>query len=146
MITQFGNRTTTDDIDIVVMGSSAEAWQAIYDAADAVTEELHLDKDWFNDGVLNITIDVGYPKSTRLWRMFGNLAVMIPVELEYILALKLYAARVKDERDIQFLAEKLQITSRSYARAIVHSYIPEIHRVNNEAKTEKALEKFFPEI
>ena len=45
-------------------------------------------------------------------------------ELEYMLALKLFSGRTQDDRDIEALAQRLNLRTKTDAWALVNQYIP----------------------
>jgi hypothetical protein len=123
MITQLRNRKSTQDIDVVIATNNRRTYQAIQQAADLVAKEEKLSSSWLNDDVTIIIDQIGKPKKLKHWKTFGALDVYVP-ELEYILALKLFAGRPQDDRDIQALAEQAQISTKAQAWSIIHLYIP----------------------
>lgn len=123
MITQIGNRKTTQDIDVVIATGDRRTYQAVQQAIRLVAQEKKLPASWLNDDVTLIVDQVGRPKSPRYWKSFASVDVYIP-ELEYIFALKCFSGRNQDDRDIQALAQRLHIQTKAQAWAIVHAYIP----------------------
>jgi hypothetical protein len=107
MVTQIGNRKSTQDIDVVVATNDPRTYQSIQQAIQLVATENKLPSSWMND-VTIIVDQIGKPRTPRLWKTFSNLAVYIP-ELEYILALKLFSGRPQDDRDIQALSQRLHV-------------------------------------
>jgi len=97
MVTQIGNRKSTQDIDVVVATNDPRTYQTIQQAIQLVAKEKKLPSSWMNDDVTIIVDQIGKPKTPRLWKTFSNLAVYVP-ELEYILALKLFSGRPQDDR------------------------------------------------
>lgn len=73
----------------------------------------------------------------------GNLTVYVP-ELEYILALKLFAGRPQDDRDIQAIAQRLSLKTRAQAWSIVNTYIPNSQLAFRSAYTSQAIDRCFP--
>jgi hypothetical protein len=93
---------------------------------------------------VTIVVDqIGKPKAPRLWKIFGNLTVYVP-ELEYILALKLFAWRPQDDRDIQAIAQRLSLKTRAQAWSIVNTYIPNSQLAFRSAYTSQAIDRCFP--
>jgi len=123
MVTQIGNRKSTQDIDVVVATNDPRTYQSIQQAIQLVAKEKRLPSSWMNDDVTIIVDQIGKPKTPRLCKTFSNLAVYIP-ELEYILALKLFSGRPQDDRDIQALSQRLHIHTQAQAWSIVNAYIP----------------------
>lgn len=114
MITQLGNRKSTQDIDIVIATND----RATYRAASLVAQEKSLYSAWLNDNVTLIVDQIGRPRAPKRWKTFTNLDVYIP-ELEYMLALKLFSGRQRDDQDIQALAQRLQV-HRKEGRSLVN--------------------------
>ncbi|WP_220194211.1 hypothetical protein [Ktedonospora formicarum] len=92
MVAIVKNRPSTRDIDIVVATNDAQQYRAIKRAISLVAQENRLPDEWMNDDVTLIVDQIRHPQKPTIWRDFGNLVVYVP-ELEYILALKLFAAR-----------------------------------------------------
>ncbi|HLZ62714.1 MAG TPA: hypothetical protein VKR06_37685 [Ktedonosporobacter sp.] len=122
MITQIGNRKTTQDIDVIIATSDPHVYRAVQQAIALVTQEKKLPPTWLNDDVTIITDQVGRPKSPTRWKVFGNLTVFIP-ELEYMLALKLFSGRTQDDRDIKALASRLGVDTKDQAWACLKNYV-----------------------
>lgn len=142
MITQIGNRKSTQDIDIVIATNDPATYQAVQQAAKLVALEQNLSPTWLNDDVTIVVDQIGRPKTPKHWKSFANLAVYIP-ELEYILALKLFSGRRQDTGDIRTLAQRLQVHTKEDAWAIVNSYIPSIQLTMRRAYTEQAIDRCF---
>src|SRR6266699_2034826 len=124
MVTQIGNRKSTQDIDVVV------------------ATEKKLPSSWMNDDVTIIVDQIGKPKTPRLWKTFSNLAVYVP-ELEYILALKLFSGRPQDDRDIQALSQRLRVHTQAQAWSIVNAYIPGAQLALRSGYTTQAIDRCF---
>lgn len=115
MVTQIGNRRTTQDIDAVIATNDPATYRTIQQAIKLVTQEKKLASVWLNDDVTLLIVDqVGRPKAPKLWKTFANLKVYIP-EFEYILALKLFSGRERDEQDILALAQRLHVRTQEEA-------------------------------
>lgn len=142
MITQIGNRKSTQDIDIVIATNDPATYRAVQQAAKLVMREKKLPPAWLNDDVTIVIDQVGKPKALKLWKNFSSLAVYIP-EFEYILALKLFSGRRRDTSDILALARRLQIDTREDAWTIVKSYIPDLQLTMRQADTQQAIERCF---
>lgn len=95
-----------------------------------------------NDDVTIIVDQIGKPKAPRHWKTFSNLAVYIP-ELEYILALKLFSGRPQDDRDIQALSQRLHISTKAQAWAIVNLCIPDTQLAMRSGYTTQAIDRCF---
>ncbi len=109
MVTQVGNRKSTQDIDIVIATNDPGTYRAIQQAIKLVTQERKLSPAWLNDDVAIVVDQIGKPKAPRYWKTFANLTVYVP-EFEYILALKLFSGRPQDDQDIKALARSLPYT------------------------------------
>lgn len=123
MITQLGNRNSTQDIDAVIATNNKQVYQAIQQAIAAVAREKKLAQGWLNDDVAIVVDQVGKPKAPRYWKTYGGLDIYIP-ELEYILALKLFSGRAQDYQDIQALAQHCSLQTKEQAWSLVYRYIP----------------------
>lgn len=143
MITQVGNRKATQDIDVVIATNDRHTYQAVQQAIALVAKEKKLPPAWLNDDVTIVVDQIGKPKAPRLWKIFGNLTVYVP-ELEYILALKLFAGRPQDDRDIQAVAQRLPLKTRAQAWSIVNTYIPNAQLAFRSAYTSQAIDRCFP--
>ncbi len=142
MITQIGNRKSTQDIDVVIATNDRHTYQIIQQAIQLVAQEKQLSSSWMNDDVTIIVDQIGKPKTPKLWKTFSNLAVYIP-ELEYILALKLFSGRLQDDRDIQALSQRLHVHTKAHAWSIVNMYIPNTQLGRRSAYTTQAIDRCF---
>ena len=88
MVTQIGNRKSTQDIDVVIATNDRSTYQAVQQAIALVAGERRLPPAWLNDDVTIVVDQIGKPKAPKHWKTYENLTVYVP-ELEYMLALKL---------------------------------------------------------
>ena len=142
MITQFGNRKTTQDIDVVIATNDRQIYQAVQQAITLVAQEKYLPASWMNDDVTLIVDQVGRPKAPRYWKSFVSLDVYIP-EFEYIFALKCFSGRIQDDRDIMALAQRLHVQTRTQAWSIVNAYIPPLQLGSRSNYTAQAIDRCF---
>lgn len=143
MVTQIGNRKSTQDIDVIIATNDRSTYQAVQQAITLVAKEKRLPPAWLNDDVTIVVDQIGKPRAPRHWKTFANLAVYVP-ELEYILALKLFSGRPQDDRDILALAQQLTIQTQTQAWIVVNKYIPDIQfRLRSEYITQ-AIDRCFP--
>ena len=142
MVTQLGNRKSTQDIDVVIATNDRRTYQIIQQAIQLVAKEKRLSSSWMNDDVTIVVDQIGKPKTPRHWKTFSNLAVYIP-ELEYILALKLFSGRPQDDRDIQALAQRLHIHTKAQAWTVVNMYIPNTQLAVRNTYTAQAIDRCF---
>lgn len=77
--------------------------------------------DWLNDGIKGFFY--GTPPQT-LWRTYAGLRVYA-VTADYMLALKVFAARDADRVDVRVLMQHLGIRTIARLLDIVQQYIPE---------------------
>lgn len=91
IIAAHGSREATKDIDALFQPS-----QAVRDAASEVASQYDLNKDWLNDGLKGF-VDPRNSGTVPLYK-FGNLNVL-RFDDETLLAMKLSAARIDDEKD-----------------------------------------------
>lgn len=111
-----GSRKVTKDIDAYL----APPTDPVRRVAQAVAQELGLPPDWLNDGIKGFFY---VPPPQTLWREFGGLRVYA-VAADYMLALKIYAARQADCQDVQALAQHLGIRTSDEALEVAGRYIP----------------------
>jgi hypothetical protein len=128
MLTQVSNRSTTDDVDILLKDvddpTISPLYQMFKTAVQAVASRNQLSITWINDVIADFIRNLGTVPEGVLWQTYGMLEVYIPPR-EYILALKLLAGRQKDRGDIQALCQQLYIQTPDQAQQIVDRYIPE---------------------
>ena len=128
MLTQLHNRSTTQDVDVLLKDiddpTASPLYQTFKAAAQAVARRNHLSITWINDVIADFLRNVGTVPEGTLWRTYAMLEVYIPPD-EYILALKLLAGRQKDREDILALCRQLHIQTREQAQQIVDRYVPE---------------------
>jgi len=143
MVTQIGNRKSTHDIDVVIATNDRRTYQAVQQAIALVAREQQLPPAWLNDDVTIVVDQIGKPKAPKHWKTFANLTVYVP-ELEYILALKLFSGRPQDDRDIQAIAQRLNMRTKAQAWSIVNGYIPNTQFRLRSGYTAQAIDRCFP--
>lgn len=111
-----GSRNVTKDIDAYI----APPAEPVRRAAQDVAERLQLPENWLNDGVKGFFY--GTPPQ-ELVTIYGGLRVYA-VTPDYMLALKVYAARDFDQEDVQALARYMNIQSLPDLLDVVERYIP----------------------
>lgn len=128
MLTQVGNRSITEDIDVIFTDildrRASPVYQTTLQAAKAIAVRNNLREDWFNDGMSHLLRAAGDLPEGRLWKRYGVLEVYLP-PAGYILALKLLAYRDKDKEDIEALCKVLNVLTREQAQKVVDQYIPD---------------------
>ena len=140
MLTQFNNRPTTNDVDVLLKDVDDRVTSPLYQtfktAVRAVAARNQIPLTWINDVIGDFLRDTSVVPQGSLWRTYALLEVYIPPS-EYILALKLLAGRPKDRGDIQVLCQKLHIRTRKQAQQLVDQYIPnkQVQQINNLDKT-----------
>ena len=126
MLAQVGNRSITEDIDVIFKDitdrKNSPLYQTTLQAAKMVGTRNNLRDDWLNDGFSHMLRAMGGVPEGNLWRTYGVLEVFFPPE-GYILALKLLGYREKDKEDIEALCQRLQIQTRRQAQALVSQQI-----------------------
>lgn len=142
MVTQIGNRKSTQYIDIVIATNDPATYRAIQRVVTLITQEKKLSPTWLNDDVTLIVDQIGKPRALKHWKTFSNLTVYIP-ELEYILSLKLFSGRPQDDSDIKALAQQLQVRTKEQAWEIVNLYIPPVQLNMRREHTERAIDRHF---
>lgn len=146
MLTQVHNRSSTNDIDVLLIEIAASPTSPLYRtfkaATRAVAHRHALPGNWLNDLISDFLRGTGTAPEGSLWRTFSPLEVYIPPS-EYILALKLFAGRPKDRDDITALCQQVQIRTRAQAQHLVDQYIPDrqLQQLNHLDET---LDDFFP--
>lgn len=145
MLTQIGNRQTTDDIDVLVNiddPQNSNDYRIFRNAVHFVAHDARLDDAWLSDNIGDFLRMAGPVPRGKLWRRFGRyLEVYIPPQ-SFILALKLIAGREKDEQDIRALLQRLRITKRRQAQKILDKYITNKDIQESEGVQQK-LDPFF---
>jgi hypothetical protein len=142
MVTQIGNRKSTQDIDVVVATSDRHTYQIVQQAISFVAKEKELAYSWLNDDVTIVVDQIGKPKTPKHWKTFSSLDVYIP-EFEYVLALKLFSGRSQDDHDILALAQRLTIQTRVQAWSVVNMYIPSTQLSVRTAYTTQVIDRCF---
>lgn len=111
-----GSREVTKDIDAYLSAPTEPIRQAVL----RVANELDLPQDWLNDGIKGFFY--GTPPQ-NLWREYPALRVYA-VTADYMLAMKVFAARNDDREDTKALLQSLSLTTVAEALDIVERYIP----------------------
>jgi len=128
MLTQLRNRSTTDDVDVLLKDvddpTVSPLYQTFKTAVQAVASRNRISITWINDRIRDFIRNIGEVPEGVLWRAYAMLEVYIPPD-EYILVLKLLAGRQKDRGDILALCQQLHIQTREQAQQIVDRYVPE---------------------
>lgn len=149
MLTQVGNRDYTEDIDGIVLSTTRETreQQIFSQVAAEVTEQMLLEgvharlEDDFGDHLKSATW-IETKSSPRLWLQHGMLEVYVPEE-RAILALKLEAGREKDMEDIRVLMERVGISTREEAMALLRYYYRWWIRRGRAKQLKAALDRVF---
>jgi hypothetical protein len=145
MLTQVGNRATTDDVDVLVDiddPQHSDDYRIFRNAVHFVAHDAHLSDAWLSDNIGDFLRMAGPVPRGKLWRRFGHyLEVYIP-PLSFILAHKLVAGRGKDREDTKALLRRLRITKRQQAQKIVDKYITNKDLQESEG-VQKTLDDFF---
>ena len=146
MLTQIGNRTATEDIDVLVKDISdpqnSDDYRIFRNAVHCVAYDAKLRDSWLSDNIGDFLRIAGQVPRGKLWRRFGRyLEVYIPPK-DFILAHKLVAGRIKDEEDIRALLRSLRIKTRQQAQKILDKYITNKDIQESEGVQEK-LGRFF---
>ncbi len=128
-------RPSTKDVDAIF-----QPVEIIREAAKDVADEYELADDWLNDGVKGFLVE--HPR--KVFLNLPHLTVMV-AEPEYMLAMKSLSARIdgSDSKDIEFLINKLKITTVEKVLNTVEKYYP--RRIIKPA-TQFFLEEVFDEM
>ncbi len=131
----YGARPSTKDVDAIFQPS-----EIIREAAKEIANEYELVNDWLNDGVKGFLVE--HPR--KVFLNLSHLVVMV-ADPEYMLAMKSLSARIDgtDSKDIEFLINKLKITTVDEVFKIIDKYYP--RRIIKPA-TQFFLEEVFDEI
>lgn len=110
-------REATKDIDAYFAAHPG----AIRRAAERVAADHGLPPDWLNDAAKGF---MHTQPTSSLWLEVPGLRVHAP-DPAYIFAMKAYAGRPEDLRDLETLREVIGLTSAEDALAIIGRYVPE---------------------
>ncbi len=145
MLTQIGNRQTTDDVDVLVDIDDpmhSEEYRIFRNAVRFVAYDVGLSDSWLSDNIGDFLRMAGPIPRGKLWRQFGRyLSVSVPPQ-SFILAHKLIAGRGKDREDTKALMRRLRIAKREQAQKIVDKYITNKDLQESEG-VQKTLDDFF---
>ncbi|MCL4546752.1 MAG: DUF6036 family nucleotidyltransferase [Deltaproteobacteria bacterium] len=133
MILAYGARTFTKDIDAIYSNK-----EIVYKIFKDIAKEMGLDEHWINDAAKSF-IPLKKDENSIIIIDEQNLKVMAASE-EYMLAMKLLAARVEDKPDIEFLLNKLNIKSIVDALYVIRDLYP---NKLVQPKTQYILEEIF---
>lgn len=123
MITQFGNRALTEDIDVRVdLDRNTDEYRHFRNAIRFIASDVRESQKWLSDTMGDFMEEVGKIPRGRLWLKYGMLEVYIP-EPQYILVLKILAARAKDSDDIQTLLRYLKIRKWKQIKKLLGKYV-----------------------
>ncbi len=123
MITQLGSRIFTEDIDVLVyLDRDSEEYRRFRGARDFIAHDVHESPKWLSDTIGDFMVEVGQIPRSQLWLKHGMLEVYVP-EPQYILMLKILAARTKDADDIQALFNHLKVKEWKWVENLLKKYI-----------------------
>jgi hypothetical protein len=112
-------RDSTRDVD-------AYFGQPAVDSAEVVAQlarEWGLDDGWLNFGAEGLLPPVAGADAFRPWRTVGDATIFVAT-VEALLAMKLRAARAKDQADIAFLLRVCGVTTVDAAEEIFEGFYP----------------------
>jgi hypothetical protein len=112
----YNARPSTKDVDAIF-----EPVQKLREAISEVARANNLNEDWLNDSVKGFVVN----HNQQIFFNWPNLKIYIP-EPDYLLAMKALASRVdtRDKDDIQFLINKMEITTAKDVFKILEKYYP----------------------
>ncbi len=123
MVTQFGSRMFTEDIDVLVhLDKYAEEYRRFREAIRFIADDVQESQKWLSINIGDFMEEVGKIPRGRLWLKHAMLEVYIP-EPQYILVLKVLAARDKDMPDLEVLFQHLRITKRKQVETLLKKYV-----------------------
>lgn len=116
MVLTVGNRKSTRDID----ASFEHEAPAIRAAVLEIAHREGLPPDWLNDGAKGFL----YSKPpVTLWKSYPGLDIYLP-SLDYLLAMKIVAGRLRDIADARALIQSLGFSDPQEVLVILQKYIP----------------------
>ncbi len=115
--------TTVKNIEVCrnTVPYSKEFKQAVEMIAQKYPEKLP--EDWINDEAAVYYYDDAPQAEVRFWRSFEDILYVYLPTMEYVLATKIAAYRLKDASDIQLLIRELKVETREQAREIVDKFL-----------------------
>lgn len=126
----FDTSRRTKDVDAIF-----EPKRRIYELAEEMAEERGLPSGWLNDAAKSFFPPGGAGEQVVLDH--AGLVVRAP-SAEYLLAMKVFAARPEDLEDVRFLVGYLNLGSLDEALSVVEKYYP---RARIPAKAQFFLEE-----
>ena len=145
MITQFRSRLVTEDIDVLVhLDRYSPEYQNFRDAIRYVAQDAQMSWKWLSINVGDFMEEVGKVPRGKLWFEHRKLRVYVP-EPEYVLVLKILAARDKDVPDLQFLFQHLRLTKRKQVERLLKKFVSQDMLEDKEysERVERVLMDFF---
>lgn len=145
MITQFESRLVTEDVDVFVyLDRYSLEYQNFRDAIRYIAQDVQESQKWLSMNVGDFMEEVGKVPRGRLWLEHGMLQVYVP-DPQYVLVLKVLAARGKDVPDIQFLLQYLRIKKRKQIERLLKKYVKQMMLEDEEyaENIERVLHDFF---
>lgn len=143
MITQFGNRTQTEDVDVFTrLDKYTEDYRRFRSAIHFIANDAHVSQKWVSDNIGDFMQLVGPIPEGTLWLKNGLLEIYIP-EPQYILVLKLLAGRDKDIEDIQVLLRYLRLRERKRVEGLLQKYVEEQMLIDEQEKLDTLLSNLF---
>jgi len=116
MVLTVGNRDSTRDID----ASFVSETPAIRAAVERIALREGLPSDWLNDGAKGF-LYTSPPVS--LWKRYPGLDIYM-AGLDYILAMKIVAGRLRDLNDARALIQHLKLNTPQEVLDILSCYVP----------------------
>ena len=148
MIATIGNREATQDIDCWIFDPTfhEREYEQFKGLVDFIAQEQHLHPDWLNDKVADFLSAAGNQQLPPRfpWKenhRFRVLEIYFPAP-DYILALKLMAARSKDMQDIPTLLYMCNISTKQQAKVLLDHYIAQ--DIQKIYQVEEKLQRVFP--
>lgn len=144
MLTQVGNRLTTEDVDVFTrLDRETEDYRLFRAAIHFIADDVSVSQKWVSDTIGDFMETVGPIPSGKRWLKHGMLEVYVP-EMQYVLVLKLLASRDKDIPDIQALLQRLKIKKKARIEALLRRYADEQIVEDRRLQIDKVLDGLLP--
>lgn len=122
MVTQIGNRATTMDVDVVAhVDPESQEYLSFKNAVRFVASDMHISLSWLSDNIGEFIAETQHIPLKQPWLKHGMLEVYLP-DPQYILVLKIIAARENDIEDARALLSRLRLKNRKQVERVLRKY------------------------